>query len=80
AAPELAGAAVLDELVTRGGGTGGVIAVTPRGDVLAAHASETMSYAAIVGEADDRREAAGSSTRHATLRSTMDCAGRVPGV
>ena len=67
--PDVAAAAVLDELVTRGRGTGGVIAVTPRGDVLAAHASETMSYAAIVGDGPDRQEAAGSSTKAAALSS-----------
>jgi len=68
--PDAAADAVLRELVTVGRGTGGVIAVTPRGDVLAAHASETMSYAAIVGEADGggRLEASGVRPREEGLR------------
>lgn len=78
--PDTAAAAVLDELTTRGRGTGGVIAVTPRGDVVAAHATETMSYAAVVGEGAGRREAAGTDARGTTLRRTIDCAERVPGV
>jgi beta-aspartyl-peptidase (threonine type) len=57
--PDLAAAAVLDELRTRGRGTGGVIAVTPGGHVVVAHASETMTYAAIVGEGVGRRQASG---------------------
>lgn len=66
--PEVAAAAVLDELTTRGRGTGGVIAVTPRGDVVAAHSSEMMSYAAVVGEAADRREASGVRPQEDGLR------------
>jgi beta-aspartyl-peptidase (threonine type) len=55
--PETAAAAVLDELVTRGRGTGGVIAITPRREVVASHCTETMAYAAIVG--DDGPQASG---------------------
>lgn len=62
--PDAAAAAVLDELARRGRGTGGVIAVDPRGAIVAAHVSPTMSFAAIRddGSGSGPKRAAGVST------------------
>lgn len=65
--PEAAAAAALDELVRRGRGTGGVIAVDPRGTIVAAHASPTMSFAAIRNE----RRARGVTTTGASLAALL---------
>lgn len=68
---EAAAAAVLDELVRRGRGTGGVIAVDPRGHVVAAHASPTMSFACI----RNGRSARGVSTTGAPLSTLLRARG-----
>ena len=64
---DAAAAAVLDELIRRGRGTGGVIAVDPRGHVLAAHSSPTMAFAAVVDDGTGPRQASGVSTAGTTL-------------
>jgi beta-aspartyl-peptidase (threonine type) len=67
---EVAAAAALDELVAHGG-SGGVIAVDRGGRVVAAHASPTMSFAAVVDDGGGARRVAGVSTAGTRLAALL---------